>query len=741
MTYIINKTDGSILTEIVDSTIDTTATDLTLVGKNVTGYGEYLNENFVKLLENFASTTEPNNPIAGQLWFDQTEDRLKVYDGNGFVISAGPVVSGTPPLTPNQGDFWIDNREKQLYFYDGTRSRYLAGKIWGDNQGKSGFEVNTLSDIFGNRKTVTFLHNGGTHIGIFSHHLEFTPSINIPGFPTIKPGFNISSNSPDFKIYTNVESAEFLQSNSGQLIPVEDLLIFNEPNSLTETLTISNNRPLILGTGAEASILVGSGITEIRNQLGQDFKITTENNVNSYNAITIKSSTNRIGIFNNNPQSTLDVTGDVEISGNLTVNGTTTTVNTTELEIVDKNITLAKGSTSNETANGGGITLKGTTDKTFNWTLLDDAWTSSENLNLAAGKTYRINGVTVLSNRALAPSIRNATGLNFIGPLDNLIVGRIPENVTPDYVPTSYIIIEDGRIGTSISSTLTLTSGTDVIDVSNKRITNVAFPESPTDAVNKRYFEAVAGTLWIPVGFTGQPSLRLCGPNEKLLVDTITESAVVSLPETVDVNSAGTTLRVIDYNGTFASNPLTIVRYRKVDWSDLFLTNHGVSSSTAVGVYSNIPTSTDGAGVGLRLTVTITQLNTSYIEFNTQVAVENPGIGYRNGDTITVSGSNLGGIDGINDFVIRLKLDLILGQDDDLVVSIPNAAFSLVYTSPSQGWQYVDTTIVPLRTPRYTTLERDARTMSTLNYGEMIYNTDLNKIQAYISPGTWTDLN
>ena len=74
MTYKINKTDGSLLTEIIDSAIDTTATDLALIGKNVTGYGEYLNENFVKLLENFASTSEPNNPITGQIWFDVSEN-------------------------------------------------------------------------------------------------------------------------------------------------------------------------------------------------------------------------------------------------------------------------------------------------------------------------------------------------------------------------------------------------------------------------------------------------------------------------------------------------------------------------------------------------------------------------------------------------------------------------------------------------------------------------------------------
>ncbi len=116
MAYKINKTDGSLLADIVDNGLDTSATDLTLIGKNVVGYGEYINENFVKLLENFASTTEPNNPIVGQVWYDTSDNRLKVYDGTVFRIGAGPIVSNTAPITPGQGDFWIDNVENQLYF-------------------------------------------------------------------------------------------------------------------------------------------------------------------------------------------------------------------------------------------------------------------------------------------------------------------------------------------------------------------------------------------------------------------------------------------------------------------------------------------------------------------------------------------------------------------------------------------------------------------------------------------------
>ena len=81
MSYIINKSDGNTLATVADGQIDQLSSSLTLVGKNYSGFGEYINENFVKLLENFSSTTQPTAPISGQLWYDTTENKLKVYNG------------------------------------------------------------------------------------------------------------------------------------------------------------------------------------------------------------------------------------------------------------------------------------------------------------------------------------------------------------------------------------------------------------------------------------------------------------------------------------------------------------------------------------------------------------------------------------------------------------------------------------------------------------------------------------
>jgi hypothetical protein len=125
---------------------------------------------------------------------------------------------------------------------------------------------------------------------------------------------------------------------------------------------------------------------------------------------------------------------DLTLSGNLTVNGTTTNINSTNLVVEDKNIVLADVATPTDTtADGGGITLKGATDKTFNWVDATDAWTSSEHINLASGKSLYLNGTLLkdvsetLTNKTLTTpvisSISNTGTLTLPTDTDTL-VGR-----------------------------------------------------------------------------------------------------------------------------------------------------------------------------------------------------------------------------------------------------------------------------------------------------------------------------
>ena len=97
MAYKINNTFGTLLVTLADGTIDTATTDLTLIGKGYAGFGEKLNENLVKLLENFNNTSAPSNKIQGQLWYDKTNNQLNVYTGTKFKPVGSSTNSASAP--------------------------------------------------------------------------------------------------------------------------------------------------------------------------------------------------------------------------------------------------------------------------------------------------------------------------------------------------------------------------------------------------------------------------------------------------------------------------------------------------------------------------------------------------------------------------------------------------------------------------------------------------------------------
>ena len=163
----------------------------------------------------------------------------------------------------------------------------------------------------------------------------------------------------------------------------------------------------------------------------------------------------------------IDSSGAVTIAGDLTVNGTTTNINTTNLVIEDKNIILGDVTTPTDvTADGGGITLKGTTDKTLNWVDSTDAWTSSEHINLASGKKYYINGTEVLSSTALGSGVlitsSNITDGTIVNADVNASAAIAGTKISPDFgsqtVQTTGIFSH--ALGTAGAPTVTFTGDT-----------------------------------------------------------------------------------------------------------------------------------------------------------------------------------------------------------------------------------------------------------------------------------------
>lgn len=168
MAYIIYNNNGSVLLTLADGEVDTLTTSLSLVGKNVNNYGQYVNNNFTKLLTSFSNDTPPQQARTGQLWYDTSESRLKVYNGAEFKPTYGAVV-GPEPLTTSTGDLWFNEVTRQLsIWYDppGTTSGYwmLVGPETEYNDGKFGVlppDVKILENQFGLEKQVSIVYSYG----------------------------------------------------------------------------------------------------------------------------------------------------------------------------------------------------------------------------------------------------------------------------------------------------------------------------------------------------------------------------------------------------------------------------------------------------------------------------------------------------------------------------------------------------------------------------------------------------
>ena len=192
-------------------------------------------------------------------------------------------------------------------------------------------------------------------------------------------------------------------------------LTLSSTQTITGDKTFSGNLIAVTQTGSDNSTKVAT-TAFVTSKLSNLTNVVNTFNTRTGN-VTLTSSdvTTALAytpLTNTNPSvtGTLAVSGDTTITGNLTVNGTTVTINSTTVNVDDKNIELGAVATPTDTtADGGGITLKGATDKTINWFSATGAWTLSENVTIASGKEYRINGVSVLTSSALGSGITGSS--------------------------------------------------------------------------------------------------------------------------------------------------------------------------------------------------------------------------------------------------------------------------------------------------------------------------------------------
>jgi hypothetical protein len=167
MAYTINRTDGTIFAVVADGTINTDSSQV-IVGKNYAGYGEFLGENFVHLLENAANTSAPGAPMQGQLWYDQTNNVIKVYNGTLFKSISGATSASTTPTSNVAGDLWFDTVNSQLKVYSGS-AFVTIGPAFTSGEGTSGAIVDTITDSSpGTDHVVVLMYVNNIIVGIWS---------------------------------------------------------------------------------------------------------------------------------------------------------------------------------------------------------------------------------------------------------------------------------------------------------------------------------------------------------------------------------------------------------------------------------------------------------------------------------------------------------------------------------------------------------------------------------------------
>ena len=538
MSYTIKFTNGKTLAVVADQSIDDVSTSITLVGKNVNNYGQYVNANFVSLLENFSNLIEPSSPVVGQTWFDTSEGRLKVYSTGTFKPVGAPIISTIEPAGAVRGDLWVDTTDNLLKWYDGTVWQ-LAAKQYSDSVGKEGWFVDTITDSSGFDHELSIFYSQGVRWAVMSTSTitlqpETLTAIAL-GTSTIRSGLMINS-AIGAKFYGVATSAESIQG-----VSLDSVLRSNSSTEITGKFDFVNDNGISVGTNSNVEILVdntGVVTSVIRGTIqGEPLEIRYNSVTTGTDAVAIHidSDNDRIGIFKRNPTVDVDIAGDVHISGNLTVLGTQVSVESTFMRIEDKNIELATGQTTATDAfvDGGGITLHGTTDKLWVFSDSSDSWQSNIGIDtLTTSGSYKIAGIPVLewagaADYKLSSSVKFAPGLINLPVLQGLTV--------------SSVVIYDKNISTVSTPLtdlyLTPSSGYVNLDNSNKIVGLAATVDVDTDdtAVSKGYFEGrLAGALG---GYSARKPYTLAIDITDF--DTVNEDIIATLDVTLPVDGFG----------------------------------------------------------------------------------------------------------------------------------------------------------------------------------------------------------
>ncbi len=323
MAYTVNKTNSSASPNqyTVQDGVVNEQTDLKLIGKGYAGYGELIGENFLHLLENFSNPSAPSKPISGQLWWDSSTSKLKVYTGTAWQASGGSApYQSSAPSGLAQGDIWIDSDTGQLYFYNGSSS-ILVGPPSSTGT-TNGFTYDSILDSTDTSQNITKWFNDGNLIAVISED-EFTPKVALSGFATIKKGITLSTAISGIKFAGTATDSDALGG-----VAAANYFRSNANDTTSGTITVANDGGIVIGADSDLTLTVDAGGSIISNVI-QDTDITFKVNDggSTTTVMTIDGSESRIGIGTTTPSTKLQVSGTTTstafagpLTGNVTGN-------------------------------------------------------------------------------------------------------------------------------------------------------------------------------------------------------------------------------------------------------------------------------------------------------------------------------------------------------------------------------------------------------------------------------------
>ena len=513
MPYTVNFTDRENKTPI--TVFDNTSnadTSINFPGRNVTGYGQIIAENFLHLLENFASGTAPTSPVEGQLWYNSLEGILQIWDNTQWKAASNIQKSTTEPSveTSRVGELWVDTTNQQLYVFSGS-SWILVGPNFSSGL-RSGPVVESVIDSDNFDRVILTIFIDDVPVIIISKD-SFTPKNSINGFTSIKTGINITSLdigeggfSPKF--YGPAVAADALNV-AGTAIPAAKFLRTDTVNTTEQSFNIRNNSGLTLGVDGTFSLTTSATSAKIYNSTSGS-SIDLQTNRNGVPNTVLKILNDAIGVNVEAPDEALTVSGNIKTDGSLILTNTAESTN------------FNNGSL--RTAGGVAITKNALIGKNL------DVYGSTITTSVEPRETERYDSGsltrrwnTVRTKTLIADTLVGALQGNIIGNATTATNLRFPTTFRMQGDITSANITFDGQVGgTTKTFETVITSG--IISSKVEPSPNVSLKDDYVlvfrsgEGLLKQTRNTFVGDLGIPIG-TILPYAGATAPYGYLLCD------------------------------------------------------------------------------------------------------------------------------------------------------------------------------------------------------------------------------